>query len=95
MSDFFQKTLFQISDKNLYTLSFFIVYLNSYNIILYSYFLSKTAVSLNILFKQLSETSNNQSQLFNNIKSDDRDNISDSEATTEFLTDDKLKNYCY
>lgn len=95
MNNFLQKILFQISDKSLYTLSFFIICLNSYNTVLYFYFLSKTAASLNILLKQLSEILNNQSQFFNNIKFNNRDNILDSETTTEFLTDDELKNYCY
>ncbi|KKZ66478.1 hypothetical protein EMCG_07789 [[Emmonsia] crescens] len=52
---------------------------------------------LNVPPKRLSvdRTSNNRPQLFDDIEPDDRDNISDSGATTEPLADDELENRRY
>ncbi|EER44426.1 hypothetical protein I7I53_07000 [Histoplasma capsulatum var. duboisii H88] len=100
LGDFVQKAPFQTSGKGLMTCSplpLSIVCFAPCNAGLYFHFSSKTAAPLNVPPERLSvdRTSNNQPQPSGGIKSDDRDNISDSGATTTLLAHDELENLPY
>ncbi|OJD10076.1 hypothetical protein AJ78_08764 [Emergomyces pasteurianus Ep9510] len=60
-----------------------------------AYYKMLTLLNISLKLLSVNRTSDNQPQLFNNIELDNRDNISDSEAITQPLTDDELKNRRY